>query len=134
MKFQKIVNLLDTTSNDKDLPRFVTIKWIEVYDQSEENYNDNREIRVKTPVLRSGLCDYSDAYVVVKGNIAVTEPNNAKRNKSVAFKNNPPFINCISKINGVQIHNTEDLDVVMYNLLEYSKNYKKQQVVCGIIT
>ena len=118
----------------KDLPRFVTIKWIEVYDQSEENYNDNREIRVKTPVLRSGLCDYSDAYIVVKGNIAVTEPNNAKRNKSVAFKNNPPFINCISKINGVQIHNTEDLDVVMYNLLEYSRNYKKQQVVCGIIT
>ena len=134
MKFQKIVNLLDTTSNDKDLPRFVTIKWTEVYDQSEENYNDNREIRVKTPVLRSGLCDYSDAYIVVKGNIAVTEPNNAKRNKSVAFKNNPPFINCISKINGVQIHNTEDLDVVMYNLLEYSRNYKKQQVVCGIIT
>ena len=134
MKFQKIVNLLDTTSNDKDLPRFVTIEWIEVYDQSEENYNDNREIRVKTPVLRSGLCDYSDAYIVVKGNIAVTEPNNAKRNKSVAFKNNPPFINCISKINGVQIHNTEDLDVVMYNLLEYSRNYKKQQVVRGIIT
>ena len=59
--------------------------------------------------------------------IAVTNPDDAKRNKSVAFKNNVPFINCISKINGVQIDNAEDLDVVMpmYNLLEYSKNYKK---------
>ena len=54
-------------------------------------------------------------------------PNGAKRNKSVAFKNNAPFINCISKINGVKIDNVEDLDVVMpmYNLLEYSKNYRK---------
>ena len=69
----------------------------------------------------------SDAYIVVKGNITVVRPNNAKRNKSVAFKNNAPFINCISKINGVQIDNAEDLDVVMpmYNLLEYSKNYRK---------
>ena len=63
----------------------------------------------------------------MKGDITVTEPDNAKRNKSVAFKNNAPFINCISKINGVQIDNAEDLDVVMpmYNLLEYSKNYRK---------
>ena len=59
--------------------------------------------------------------------ITVVRPNNAKRNKSVAFINNAPFINCISKINGVKIDNAEDLDVVMpmYNLLEYSKNYKK---------
>ena len=78
-------------------------------------------------MLRSDLWDNSDAYIVVKGYIAVTEPDDAKRNKSVAFKNNAPFINCISKINGVQIDNAEDLDVVMpmYNLLEYSKNYKK---------
>ena len=63
----------------------------------------------------------------MKGYIAVTEPDDAKRSKSVAFKNNAPFINCISKINGVQIDNAEDLDVVlpMYNLLEYSKNYRK---------
>ena len=72
-------------------------------------------------MLRSDLCDFSDVYIVVK------EPNNAKRNKSVAFKNNAPFINCISKINGIQIGNVEDLDVVMpmYNLLQYSKNYRK---------
>ena len=78
-------------------------------------------------MLRSDLCDFSDAYIVVKGTITVTDPDNAKRNKSVAFKNNAPFINCISKINGVQIDNAEDLDVVMpmYNLLEYSQNYRK---------
>ena len=127
MEFQKIVNFLDTTSDDKDLPRFVTKKWIEVYDQSEKNYNVNKEIRVKTPMLRSCVHDFSDAYIVVNGDIIVTYPDDAKRNKSVAFKNNAPFINCISKINGVQIDNAEDLDVVMpiYNLLEYSKNYRK---------
>ena len=63
-------------------------------------------------MLRSDLCHFSDAYVV-KGTIAVPEPNNAKRNKIVAFRNNAPFINFISKINGVQIDNAEDLDVVM---------------------
>ena len=78
-------------------------------------------------MLRSNLWDFSDAYIVVKGTITVTNPDNAKRNKVVAFKNNAPFINCISKINGVKIDNAEDLDVVMpmYNLLEYSKNYRK---------
>ena len=127
MEFQKIVNFLDTTSDDKDLPGFVTKKWIEVYDQSGGNYNVNKEIRIKTSMLRSALCDYSDAYIVVKGDITVTEPDNAKRNKEVIFKNNAPFINCISKINGIKIDNAEDLVVVMpmYNLLGYSKNYKK---------
>ena len=124
MEFQKIINLLDTTDN-KNLPKFVTKKWIEVYDPSEKSYNVNKEIRIETPMLRSDLCDFSDAYIVVKGTITVTNPNNAKRNKAVAFKNNAPFINCISMINAVQIDNAEDLDVVMpmYNLLEYSKNY-----------
>ena len=102
MEFQKIINLLDTTSDDKDLPRFVTKKWIEVYDQSEKNYNVNKEIRIKTSMLRSYLCDFSDAYIVVKGTTTVTNPNDAKRNKTVAFRNNAPFINYISKINGVQ--------------------------------
>ena len=78
-------------------------------------------------MLRSDLCDFSDAYIVVKGTITFVRPNNAKRKKATAFKNNAPFINCISKINGVKIDNAEDLDVVMpmYNLLEYSKNYRK---------
>ena len=128
MEFQKIVNLLNTTSDDKDLPRFVTKKWIEVYDQSEKNCSVNKEIRNKTSMLRSDLYDFSDAYIVVEGNITLEGDNDAnKQNKNLAFKNNVPFITCISKINGVQIDNAEDLDVVMpmYNLLEYSKNYKK---------
>ena len=72
MEFQKIVNFLDTNSDNKDLPTFVTKKWIEVYDQSEGNYNVNKEIRIKTSMLRSDLCDFSDAYVVIKGIISVT--------------------------------------------------------------
>ena len=79
-------------------------------------------------MLRSDLCDFSDAYIVVKWIIDVTNANKTKRNKAMAFKNNAPLINCISKINGVQIDNAEEgLDVVMlmYNLLEYSKNYRK---------
>ena len=66
--------------------------------------------------------------LLLKGDVAVTEPRNAKRNKSIAFENNALFINFVSKIKGVQIDNAEDLDVVipMYNLLEYSKNYRKR--------
>ena len=127
MESQKIVNFLDATSDDKDLLSVVTKKWIEVYAQSGINYDTNKEIRIKTPMLRTNLCDFSDAYIVVKGDITVTEPNNARRNKSVVFKNNAPFINCTSKINGVQTDNAVDLDIVMsmYSSLEYSKNYRK---------
>ena len=127
MEIQKIINLLDATSDQKDLPRFVTKKWIEVYDQSEKSYSVKKEIRIKTSMLRSDLCDYSNAYIIVRGDITVINPNNAKRNKAVAFKNNAPFINCISKISGIKIDNAEDLDVVMamYNLLEHSKSYRK---------
>ena len=82
-------------------------------------------------MLRSDLCDYSDAYIVVKGDITLTKTNGRGiidiRNRFLAFKNNAPFTNCISKINNVLIDNAEDLDVVMpmYNLLECSKNYRK---------
>ena len=128
MEFQKIANFLDTTLDDKELPKFVTKKWIEIYDQPEKNYSPNKEIRIKMSMLSPDLCDFSDAYTVVGGTITLEGDNNAnKRNKNLAFKNNAPFINCISKINGVKIDNAEDLDVVMpmYNLLEYSKNYRK---------
>ena len=94
-EFQKIVKLLDTTSCDKDLPRFVTRKWIEVYDQSEKNYNVNKEIRIKAPTLRSDLCVYFDACIVIKRTITAIDPDNRKRNRSVTFKNNALFINCI---------------------------------------
>ena len=111
----------------KNYQNFVTKKWIEVFDQSGENYSPNKEIKIKMSMLRSDLCNFSDAYIVVEGDIIVAEPDNAKRNKAVAFKSNAPFINCISKINGIKIDNAEDLDVVipMNNLLEYSKNYRK---------
>ena len=120
--------MLDTTSDN--VPRFITKKSVEVHDQSgsaEDRHKPSKQIRFKTSMLRSDLCDYSDAYIVVKGTITIVRPNGAKGNKKVIFKNNAPFINCISKINGVKIDNAEDLDVVMpmYNLLEYSKNYRK---------
>ena len=86
-------------------------------------------------MLRSDLCDYSDEYIVFKGTITVSlqmEPMilEIKKNRPLAFKNNAPFISCISKINSVLIENAEDLDIVMpmYNLLEYSKNYSKASV------
>ena len=71
MEFQKITNFLDITSDNKDLPKFVTKKWVEVYDQSQGNYDVNKKIRIKTSMLRSDFCDFSDAYIVVKGNITV---------------------------------------------------------------
>ena len=79
-------------------------------------------------MLRSDLCNYSDAYAVVKGGITVTDPNNDAYDKKLAFKNNAPFISCIPKINNTLIDNAEDLDIVMhmYNLLEYSRNYLKK--------
>ena len=90
MEFQKITNFLDVTSDNEDLPKFVAKKWIEVYDQSEGNYNVNKEIRIKTSMLISDLCDVSDAYIIVKGNIIVDkktftavdieEPNNTVTN------------------------------------------------------
>ena len=98
-------------------------------------YNENKSIRFKTPMLRSNLCDYSDAHVLVKGAIIVTTPgvnNNAnnirdKRNRPVILKNNVPFVSCITRINGELIEDADDLHMVMsmYNLLEYSKNYRK---------
>ena len=82
-------------------------------------------------MLRSDLCDYSYPYIVVKGEITLTKAITRgfidTRNRFLAFKNNAPFTSCISKINNVLIDNAEDLDIVMpmYNLLEYSKNYRK---------
>ena len=78
-------------------------------------------------MLRSSLCDYSDAYILVKGNITVNNTAANNTNKKVIFKNCAPFTNCISKINNTQIDNAEYIDIVMpmYNLIEYSDNYSK---------
>ena len=126
MEFNKINNLLGP-AHDK-VPRFITKKWIEVQSQSGNTYNTSRPIRFKTSMLRSDLCDYSDAYVLVKGKITVTNPNdNANFNKELTLKNNATFFSWVSKINGELVENAEDLDIVMpmYNLLKYSKNYEK---------
>ena len=126
MEFNKINNLLGPPY-DK-VPRLITKNWIEVQSQSGSTYNTSKPIRFKTSMLRSDLCDYSDAYVWVKGTITVTDPNNnANFDRRLTLKNNAPFISCISKINGELVENAEDLDIVMpmYNLLEYSKNYEK---------
>ena len=125
MEFNKINNLLGD-STDK-VPRFVTKKWIEINPQST-SFNTSKEKKFKTPMLRSDLSDYSEAYVWVKGNVvADNDANNDNFDKIFAFKNNAPFMSCISKINGKLVENAEDLDVVtpMYLWLEYSKNYEK---------
>ena len=95
MEFQKTVNFLDTAFDNKGLPQFLNKKWIEVYVQSEKKYKPNKKIGIKTSLLRSNFCDFSDAYIIVKGIITVVRPNNEKRNKAVTFKNNAPFINSI---------------------------------------
>ena len=93
----------------------------------ENRHKASKQVRFKTSMLRSDLCDFSDAYIVVKGTITVINPYNDAHDKKLAFKNNALFIPCISEINNTLIDNAEDLDVVMpmYNLLEYSKNYSK---------
>ena len=85
MEFQQIVNLLDTTSDDKDYQDLLLKNGLKLM-ITQKKINVNKEIRIKTPMLRSDLCDFSAAYNVVKGTITVTEPDNAKRNKMFAFK------------------------------------------------
>ena len=132
LEYQKTKNLLGTTL--EEVPRFITKKWVKVHDQSgsaDDRYKPNKQIRFKTSMIRSDLCDYSDAYIVVKEDITLTKTNGTDitdiKNRFLAFKNNTPFINCISKINNILIENTEDLDILMpmYNLFKYSKSYRK---------
>ena len=81
MEYQRITNLLGTTSDN--VPRFITKKWVEVYDQSgNDRYNPSKKIRFKTSILRSDPCDFSDAYIFVKGTIAVTNPDDANYKKN----------------------------------------------------
>ena len=85
-------------------------------------------------MLRSNLCDYADAYILVKGTITITGAGNDdatkqadERGKGVTFKNCAPFTKCINRINNIEIDNAKDIDIVMpmYNLIEYSDNYSK---------
>ena len=132
MEYQKNTNFLGTTLDE--VPRFITKKWVEVHDQSgsaDDRYKPNKQISFKTSMLRSDLCYFSDAYIVVKGDITLTKTHRKGiidiRNRFLASKNKAPFTNCISKINNVLTDNVKDLDIVipMYNFLEYNKKYRK---------
>ena len=133
MEYDKINNLLLSEDNEK-LSKFVTREYVRV-NSLLDTYNKNKSIRFKTPMLRLNLGDYSDTYILVKGTITVTAPgaNNGvnnirdKKDRSLILKNNAPFVSCITRINGELIEDADDLDIVMptYNLLEYSKNYRK---------
>ena len=127
MEYDKINNLLDSQSEEIKLSKFVTRQYVKVNSLSN-TYDANKSIRFKTPMLRSDLCDYADAYVLVNGTITVAGNHPRDRqNRPLILKNNAPFISCITKINNELIEDAEDLDIVMpiYNLLEYSKNYRR---------
>ena len=130
MEYQKMANLLDNASNQPS--KFRTKNWVEINDESRGTYSVNRQINFKTSMLRSSLCDYSDAYILAKGNISVNNTAAAGAaanniNKKVIFKNCAPFTNCSSKINNTQIDDAEHIDIVMsmYNLIQYSDHYSK---------
>ena len=124
MEYDQINNLLDSES--ENLSKFVTREYVRVNSLSN-TYNKNKSIIFKTPKLRSDLRDYADVYILVNGMITVAgnQPRD-RQNKPVILKNNAPFVSCITRINGELIQDADDLDIVMpmYNLLEYSKNYK----------
>ena len=128
MEYDKINNLLLSEDNESEkLSKFVTREYVRV-NSLLDTYTENKSIRFKTPMLRSNLCDYSDAYILINGIITVAGNNPRDRqNRSVILKNNAPFVSCITRINGELIEDADDLDIVMpmYNLLEYSKNYRK---------
>ena len=124
MESQKIINLLD--SNDNESQKFATKRWYIINDQNAGNNTygngeDGTRIKFETKVIKSTLCDYSDAYILVTGNIQYKPANSV-----VAFKNCAPFRTCDVTVNDEHIEKAEDLDIVlpMYNLLEYSDNYQ----------
>ena len=134
MEYQNIINLLVNTPNQPS--KFKTKTWVKIDDESPGTYNKDNQIRFKTSMLRSSLCDYSDAYILAKEIIAVaitataaSAANNV--NKKVIFKNSAPFTNCIRRINNKEVDNAYDIDLVMpvYNLIEYDNNYSKTSTI-----
>ena len=132
MEYQKITNLLANTSNQPS--KFRTKNWAEINDQSKESYGTGSDIKFKTTMLRSNLCDYADAYILVKGTVTITGAGDDdaakrldKRNTGVIFKNCAPLSKCISRMTGTEIDNAQDIDIVMpmYKLIEYDDNYSK---------
>ena len=112
----------------------MTKNWVEINDDSRGTYNTNSKIRFKTSKLKSSLCDYSDAYILVSGTITVVGAGADdvaraadRNNKQAIFKNCAPFADCITERNNTQVDNAKDLDLVMwmYDLIEYSNSYSK---------
>ena len=124
METQKIVNLLNGTNNESS--KFATRKWCIINDQNNGQYGEGGEndstVKFETKVIKSSLCDYSDAYILVTGNTTATGVN---ANTNVALKNCAPFTRCVTHINNKHVETAENLDIIMrmYNLLEYSDNY-----------
>ena len=119
MEYDKINNLLGSES--ENFSKFVTREYVRVNSLSI-TYDENKSIRFKTPMLRSDLCDYADAYILINGTITVTSQGNVirdKKNRPLILKNNAPFISCITKINNELIEDADDLDIVIpiYTLL-----------------
>ena len=124
MEYQKITNLLDDSSNKTS--KFRTKNWVEINDKSRGTYDADKQIRFQSTMLKSSLCDYSDAYILVKGKITITGSladlgtrQADERGKGVVFKNCAPFTACKTDINNVEIDYCQDIDIVMpmYNLL-----------------
>ena len=124
MEMQKVANLLGYADNES--LKFATRKWYVINDQNNTDYGDGDEngttIKFETKVVKSNLCDYSDAYILVTGDIT---PTGGDANTKVTFKNCAPFTKFVTHINDEHVDNADNLDIVvpMYNLIEYSDNY-----------
>ena len=120
MEIQKIVNLLNRSDNDSS--KFATKKWYIIDSESNGDYSQNDQIKFLTRSIESSLCDYSDTYILVSGNIAATLNNAAMQ---VVFKNCAPSEKCRTEINETFIDETDFINITMpmYNLIEYSDNY-----------
>ena len=130
METQKIVNLLHGSDNENS--KFATKKWYVIDSESNGNYSKDEEIKFLTRSIESSLCDYSDAYILVTGNISVKRRNAADTADialgaitQVAFKNCTPFEKCRTEINKTFVDETNFINIAMpiYNLIEYSNNY-----------
>ena len=107
MEYQKPANLLNSESNQRS--KFRTRHWVEMNDESRGTYTSN-DIKFKTAMLRSNLCDYADAYILAKRTITITvegddddaDKQADERDKGVLFKNCAPFTKCISRINNTK--------------------------------
>ena len=136
MEYKKIANFLSNTLDEPS--KFRTKNLVEINDESKKSYSTGSDIKFKTTMQRSNLCDYVDAYILVKGTTTITGVgNNAdgrqadERNKGVTFKSCDPFTKCISRINNTEIDNTQDIDIVlpMYNLIEIVIIIQKHQEI-----